>query len=78
MNIGERLGETIGALLQTPQGNLVPLTLTTLSLCDSWDVRFVMLSRSLEGSLAWISCPSQIATSNQREAKMGSGDRSPG
>ena len=31
------------------------------------------LSRSLEGSLAWISCPSQIATSNQREAKMGSG-----
>ena len=32
-----------------------------------------MLSRSLEGSLAWISCPSQIATSNQREAKMGSG-----
>ena len=78
MNIGERLGETIGALPQTPQGNSVPLTLTTLSLCDSWDVRFVMLSRSLEGSLAWISCPSQIATSNQREAKMGSGDWSPG
>ena len=37
-----------------------------------------MLSRSLEGSLTWISCPSQIATSNQREAKMGSGDWSPG
>ena len=38
MNIGERLGKTIGALPQTPQGNSVPLTLTALSLCDSWDV----------------------------------------
>ena len=29
-------GVTIGALPQTPQGNPVPLTLTTLSLRDSW------------------------------------------
>ena len=40
------MGVTIGALPQTPQGNPVPLTLTTLSLRDSWEKKWdITLSR---------------------------------
>jgi hypothetical protein len=46
MGVGRETGGYVGALPRTPQGNDVPLTLSTLSLRDSWEGIFLFAALS--------------------------------